>query len=63
MVKLNQNELLKVNGGAISFGAGCLIVGGTVFIIGVIDGYVRPLKCNKYAKIRQERIITNCWWY
>ncbi len=46
MVKLNENELLKINGGGLSFGIGCLIVGLVVFIIGVIDGYVRPLKCN-----------------
>ena len=46
MVKLNENELLKINGCGLSFGIGCLIVGLVVFIIGVIDGYVRPLKCN-----------------
>ena len=38
MIKLNKNELMNVNGGGFSIGAG--------FLIGVIDGYVRPLKCN-----------------
>lgn len=46
MHKLTKNELLNINGGAISIGAGLLIAAGVVFLIGVIDGYVRPLKCN-----------------
>ena len=46
MVKLKKNELLEINGGGISFGVGCFIVGAVIFVIGVIDGYVRPLKCN-----------------
>lgn len=46
MYKLTKNELLNINGGAISIGAGLLIAAGVVFLIGVIDGYVRPLKCN-----------------
>lgn len=44
MVKLDNNELMKVSGGG--FGLGLLIGAGIVFLIGVIDGYVRPLKCN-----------------
>lgn len=46
MIKLNKNELMNVNGGDFSIGAGFLIGAGIVFLIGVIDGYVRPLKCN-----------------
>jgi hypothetical protein len=46
MYELTKDELIGVNGGAISLGIGCLIVAGIVFIIGVIDGYTRPLKCN-----------------
>lgn len=43
-MKLTTNELKNIKGG----GAGVyVLVGGIiVFIIGVIDGYVRPLKCN-----------------
>jgi len=47
MVKLNKKELLEVNGGGISVGACCVIGLALVFIAGVVDGYVRPLKCNK----------------
>ena len=43
---LNKKELLNINGGISAWGiAG--IVGGIIFIIGVIDGYVRPLGCQK----------------
>lgn len=45
MNELNKNELEQINGGGI--GIGLLIGAGIVFLIGVIDGYVRPLKCNK----------------
>lgn len=43
---LNKKELLQVSGGGISMGLLTLIGAGIVFLIGVIDGYVRPLKCN-----------------
>lgn len=41
------SELKKINGGAISFTTGGLIVAGVVFLIGVIDGFVRPYACHK----------------
>ena len=43
---LEKDELLKINGGAVSAGVVALISGIVVFIIGVIDGYVRPLPCR-----------------
>lgn len=46
MQKLKKQELMKVNGGGISVGLGLLIGAGVVFIIGLIDGFVRPLGCN-----------------
>lgn len=46
MIELNKKELMNVNGG-FSFALGLLIAGAIVFIIGVIDGYIRPTKCNK----------------
>ena len=46
MYNLTNDELRNIRGGAISFGAGLLIGAGIVFLIGVIDGYIRPLKCN-----------------
>ncbi len=46
MSVLSKKELQEINGGAISLGTGLLIGAGIVFLIGVIDGYVRPLKCN-----------------
>ena len=44
---LSELELKKVNGGAFKFGLGALIGAGITFIIGLIDGYMRPLSCNK----------------
>lgn len=44
MQKISNNELKKITGGGIG---GWFIIGGiVVFLIGVIDGYVRPLACN-----------------
>lgn len=46
MNELKKSELMKVNGGGFGLGLGFLVGGLATFIIGVIDGYVRPLKCN-----------------
>lgn len=43
-MKLNNNELKQIQGGGL--GIGLLIGAGVIFLIGVWDGYVRPLKCN-----------------
>ena len=43
---LTKEELLEVKAGA-SWGVIATITGIVVFIVGVIDGYLRPLKCNK----------------
>ena len=44
MVKLEKKELVNVSGGGL--GIGLLISAGILFLIGVVDGYTRPLKCN-----------------
>lgn len=44
-MELSKDELLNVNGGI----GGWAIVGiiaGIIFLVGVIDGYTRPSKCN-----------------
>ncbi|MDD3341098.1 MAG: hypothetical protein PHN72_02730 [Bacilli bacterium] len=46
MKELSKQELLKTEGGSLSVGAILAITGGVIFLIGVIDGYTRPLKCN-----------------
>ncbi|MDD4035894.1 MAG: class IIb bacteriocin, lactobin A/cerein 7B family [Bacilli bacterium] len=45
MYQLTNEELSNIKGG-ISFWGGLAIAGTIIFIIGVIDGIVRPLKCN-----------------
>lgn len=48
MTEVKQKKLSEIKGGGgISFGAGLLIAAGVVFVIGIVDGYLRPLKCNK----------------
>lgn len=47
MKKMEMKQLEKVYGGGISLGTGLLIAAGIVFIIGVVDGFFRPLRCNK----------------
>lgn len=44
MQELSKQELRQIKGGGI--GLGIAIVAGVIFIIGVIDGYVRPLRCH-----------------
>ena len=46
MKNLTNEELKEINGGGISFGILAGIAAGISFIIGVIDGLIRPLKCN-----------------
>lgn len=45
MKELDTKELKSVSGG-FNIVTGLLMAAGITFIIGVIDGYVRPLKCN-----------------
>jgi len=45
MKELSSNELNNISGGN-GFAIGLGIIAGITFIIGVIDGYVRPLRCN-----------------
>ena len=47
MKELKKEELKEINGGGFSWGLASLIAAGATFIIGVIDGYVRPLACRK----------------
>lgn len=44
---MNQEELMKIKGGAnwVAIGVVSTLVS---FLIGLLDGYLRPLKCNKW---------------
>ena len=46
MKELKQNELKETIGGEISFWGVLGIIAGAIFIVGVIDGIARPVKCN-----------------
>jgi len=43
---LSNEELMNVEGGGFSLGLGIAIGGLLIFAAGLIDGWVRPLKCN-----------------
>lgn len=45
MNELTNNQLHEITGGG-GISLGLAIFAGVTFLIGVIDGYVRPLKCN-----------------
>ena len=47
MEQINKEELQNIDGGGISLLGVAGIVAAAVFLIGVIDGYVRPKKCNE----------------
>ena len=44
MKELDSKELMNINGGGL--GLGLVIGAGIVFLAGILDGFVRPLKCN-----------------
>ena len=46
MKKLSDKELMNIEGGAIRAGLVIGIAAGVTFLIGLIDGIFRPLKCN-----------------
>ena len=46
MKNLNDKELMNIEGGAVKIGMVVGIAAGVTFLIGLIDGLFRPLKCN-----------------
>lgn len=46
MREIENKELSNIDGGAISAWTAIGIGAGIVFLIGVLDGFFRPLKCN-----------------
>lgn len=45
MNNISKENLEKLEGG-VSIWLGVAIVAAVIFVVGVVDGYVRPLKCN-----------------
>ena len=46
MIEIKNDELKHISGGGFNVGVAIAIAVGVTFIVGVIDGIVRPLKCN-----------------
>lgn len=46
-MEIQENELYNITGGAVK-SAIWIIAGGIItIIVGIIDGFLRPLSCNK----------------
>ena len=45
-MELNESEMYKVVGGAISWGMVSVIGGIITFIIGIFSGYTNPTRCS-----------------
>ncbi len=43
---MTNQELKEIKGGSRRLGIGFMIAAGISFIIGIVDGYMRPLACN-----------------
>ena len=43
---ISNEQLKNIEGGGISIGTGLFFGGVITFIIGLVDGYVRPLACR-----------------
>lgn len=46
MKNLNDKELMSVNGGGFNIAVVAGIAAGISFLVGILDGIVRPLKCR-----------------
>lgn len=47
MEKLSEDELKNIDGGfELGIGTITLISIGVPLVVGIIDGFIRPLKCN-----------------
>ena len=46
MKEICDNELLNITGGGVNIGVVFAVIAGVTFVISVIDGIVRPLKCR-----------------
>ncbi len=46
MKKIEENDLLKIEGGAIKASAVIAVSCVVTFIIGLVDGIIRPYKCR-----------------
>lgn len=46
---MNESELKKVNGGVVKLALGKIgILGGAIiFLVGIVDGFINPSKCNR----------------
>lgn len=44
---IENEELKEISGGGLKYGIAAIVGGILTFLVGVVDGYLRPLSCNK----------------
>ena len=47
MKQMEKEELKTINGGGSCIVTGAIVVAGIVFLVGIIDGFLRPYKCRE----------------
>lgn len=47
MQRISNEELKKIEAGGFSLSLGLIFGGIATFLIGIIDGFTRPLACHK----------------
>lgn len=46
MKELNKEQLKEIKGSGLKIGAIFALGSAAAFIFGIIDGYIRPMRCN-----------------
>ncbi len=46
MKKINNDNLKKIRGGAVNWGMLAGVGAFVSFVVGLVDGYIHPKKCN-----------------
>lgn len=46
MRTLSNQEMLDIKGGAVKMGVVAGVAAGIAFVIGILDGLMRPIKCR-----------------
>lgn len=47
MKQIEKEELKTIHGGGSYIVTGAIVVAGIVFLVGIIDGFLRPYKCRE----------------
>lgn len=46
-MEIQESELYNITGGAVKYAVWAIIGGLIAMAVGIVDGFLRPLSCNK----------------